>query len=585
MNTDGSGSIVSQGSLNNKQAHFSQSNGMNVQLGQMYSGSQVIKLSSIQGSSQTNFQKNYIPTKVVKKHQSDYNLKKSISENKINNKLGQSLNHKTVNQTVNKKNLQKNKKIITTNFNTTLSHYETSYSYRYFKIKIQNQTSVHSINHNMNYTLSNRNMSKEYQPTASSFVDSTSINLINTANASAEKIKLQETSIENKQSNRGQSKVTNIRLYGKPSLKNSTKEVKKTESNASKITKKLNIKKLKSFHAMKKNFTSTVTGRLLDKDSKDFKDLKEMKDYNDFNKKIKQTLLNNFQNMSKTKKVATSNINTRISFLGSSDKEEEENSKTGLKRQQFRDLEEKGKTIYCAETMPNELIESVSIEEIAKRASSVDNLKNAEIKKNGYNFYNNFNSMFKKSNQTKHEDYKKIVMSSNEILISNDYKINDPVKKEIELDDIFSKVVLPTDGLITEEIIDKGEILNVEDLNDNEEQENSGVLSYDDVKDIIKCFDFEYHDPSDHEIFSRERNENYSSIRSQRYIKSLFNDEKSSFIHKNTQVNSITSPTNKMLKNIIEMNSASGNKNKSISTKDSSNSHKKNYIIKISKNK
>jgi len=123
--------------------------------------------------------------------------------------------------------------------------------------------------------------------------------------------------------------------------------------------------------------------------------------------------------------------------------------------------------------------------------------------------------------------------------------------KEFEYDKIFSS--------IKEEDIFKNE-LKIESRDkrrgstpagSSHSKDESGVLTYDEVKDIIQCLDFKNYDVKDRNVYTRYDYEKFSAISRTKYTNALFN-----------------------IKSDVEIIMDS---NKSCSTKDSS-SNKKNFI-------
>jgi hypothetical protein len=123
--------------------------------------------------------------------------------------------------------------------------------------------------------------------------------------------------------------------------------------------------------------------------------------------------------------------------------------------------------------------------------------------------------------------------------------------KEFEYDKIFSS--------IKEEEIFKNELkFDSRDkrrgstpAGSSPSKDESGVLTYDEVKDIIQCLDFKNYDIKDRNVYTRYDYEKFNAVSRVKYTNALFN-----------------------IKSDVEINMDS---NKSCSTKDSS-SNKKNFI-------
>ena len=124
------------------------------------------------------------------------------------------------------------------------------------------------------------------------------------------------------------------------------------------------------------------------------------------------------------------------------------------------------------------------------------------------------------------------------------------LEKEMEYDKVFSSIK-------EEEIFKNGFLEKDEEgctppgsTHRTPSKDESGVLTYDEVKDIIQCLDFKTYDVKDRNVFTKHDHDKFNAIYRVKYANALFRSDVE-----------------------IVMDSS----NKSCSTKDSS-SNKKNFI-------
>lgn len=164
----------------------------------------------------------------------------------------------------------------------------------------------------------------------------------------------------------------------------------------------------------------------------------------------------------------------------------------------------------------------------------------------------------------KHEDYRRKQEKSHTVKLPEGLNISE---KEKELDKIFSSLIFESDGNLEPIESDQNQPdleLDSDSRNDPSEEcdkNESGVLTFDEVKDIIVYFHFRDFDAKDKHVFGKNDYENFNKRKKQAYMNHFFN-----FHHEGATIN------------VPDIN-------KSYSTKDSS-SNKKNFnsVIKLIEN-
>lgn len=188
---------------------------------------------------------------------------------------------------------------------------------------------------------------------------------------------------------------------------------------------------------------------------------------------------------------------------------------------------DKGNTIDNIKlyTVENDRIDT--IESVSRKQNSYVNLNanfiiSQKLKQDGKAL--KVNNVYPPNN--KHSDYKsrqQFIESVENIAIANASSDNVGNYKEQEIDDLFRMQYAKTEGNEEEQDFESSNSKIDNNLEqDCEEHDGSGVLSYDEVKDIIMCIDFRDYDIKDKNLFHKNERDIFKISKQSKYENFLF---------------------------------------------------------------